>query len=313
MSHDHQHDLSNVNERKLKWALLLTGSFLIAELIGAWLTGSLALLSDAAHMLTDVVGLLIAIMGIRLARKPADSQRTFGYHRAEILAALSNGLMLFGIAIYILIETIGRIREPVEIASGLMFFVAVGGLVVNIICMRILSGNHEQSLNLKGAYLEVWSDLISSIAVIVAAIIIYFTQWYWVDIVLALAIGLWMLPRTWSLMKQSIHILLEGVPAGIDVKEIEHALLQNSGVIAIHDLHVWEIASKKISLTAHAVADLNQHSYERILSDLLATLQTQFDIDHATLQIEPLGSAIAKHGHDFGVAHFNNSTDTHNH
>lgn len=154
MSHDHEHDLSHINEGKLRWALLLTGSFLIVELVGAWLTGSLALLSDAAHMLTDVVGLVIAIIGIQLARKPADKYRTFGYHRVEILAALCNGVMLFGIAIYILIETIARIRAPVAVASGLMFWVACAGLIVNLICMRILAGGHEHNLNIKGAYLK---------------------------------------------------------------------------------------------------------------------------------------------------------------
>lgn len=310
MSHDHEHDLSHVNESKLRWALLLTGSFLIAEVIGAWLTGSLALLSDAAHMLTDVVGLMIAIMGIRLARRPADKYRTFGYHRIEILAALTNGVMLFGIALYIVIETIARIRAPVEVASGLMFWVACGGLLVNIICMRILAGGHEDSLNIKGAYLEVWSDMISSIAVIAAAIIIYVTKWYWVDIVLALGIGMWMLPRTWRLMKQSVHILLEGVPESVNIEQIEQALTQVAGVHAIHDLHVWEIASNKISLTAHAIVDLREHAYDNVLSDLLLVLQTEFNIDHATIQIEPYDSPIAQHGHDFGVAHFGSPSPT---
>lgn len=315
MGHQHSHDTSHLNEQKLRWALLLTGSFLIIELIGALVSGSLALLSDATHMLTDVLGLVIAIVGIRLGRRPADPRRTFGYYRFEILAALANALMLFGIAIYILLEAYQRFREPVVVQSGLMFGVAIAGLIVNFVCMRILSGDHEQSLNMKGAYLEVWSDFISSIAVIIAAIVIYFTQWWWVDIVLALAIGLWMVPRTWRLIQQSVNVLLEGVPLHLNADEIQQTLAAVPGVQSVHDLHVWELSSGKVSLTAHAVVDLTQHAYETVLSTLLAELEQKFSIQHATIQIEPTGGLVARHAHDFGHPHFseNRAAESHHH
>ena len=213
MSASHAHGIpSTDNERALRIALALTGSFLIAEVIGGVLTGSLALISDAAHMLTDTAALAIALAAIRIARRPADRRRTYGYHRFEILAAAFNALLLFAVALYILVEAYRRFTSPPEIHSVGMLVVASIGLIVNLISIRLLSGGQSDSLNVKGAYLEVWSDLLGSIGVIVGAVVIQLTGWSWVDPLVAVAIGLWVLPRTWILLKDSLNILLEGVP-----------------------------------------------------------------------------------------------------
>ena len=225
MSASHAHGIpSTDNERALRIALALTGSFLIAEVIGGVLTGSLALISDAAHMLTDTAALAIALAAIRIARRPADRRRTYGYHRFEILAAAFNALLLFAVALYILVEAYRRFTSPPEIHSVGMLVVASIGLIVNLISIRLLSGGQSDSLNVKGAYLEVWSDLLGSIGVIVGAVVIQLTGWSWVDPLVAVAIGLWVLPRTWILLKDSLNILLEGVPEGIDLGDVEQAM-----------------------------------------------------------------------------------------
>ena len=204
----------------MRTALGLTFGFLLAEVIGGVVTGSLALISDAAHMFTDAAALAIALAAIRIARRPADVRRTYGYHRFEILAAAFNALLLFAVALYILFEAYQRFRNPPEIQSTGMLVIASLGLVVNLISIRLLSGGKDSSLNVKGAYLEVWSDLLGSLGVIAGALVIRFTGWAWVDTLIAVAIGFWVLPRTWVLLKDSLNILLEGVPEGIDVGEV---------------------------------------------------------------------------------------------
>ncbi len=205
MSAEHNHALPSIQNEKVLWvAFALTTTFLIAEAVAGFLLNSLALLSDAAHMFTDSAALGIALAAVRIARKPADQLRTYGYHRFEILAATFNALLLFGVAIYILYEAWQRFRSPLEVQSIGMMLVACLGLIINFISIRLLSSGKDSSLNLKGAYLEVWSDLIGSIGVIVGGIIIYFTGWAWVDTVVAVGIGLWVLPRTWVLLKESL-------------------------------------------------------------------------------------------------------------
>ncbi|MCZ8102817.1 MAG: cation diffusion facilitator family transporter, partial [Burkholderiales bacterium] len=227
----HAHALpSTSNTTALALALALTSTFLIAEVISAFVFGSLALLSDAAHMLTDAAALAIALTAIRIARRPADSKRTFGYYRFEILAAAFNALMLFAVAGYILFEAWQRLGAPAEVHSLGMLVVASLGLVINFISLRLLSAGKDNSLNVKGAYLEVWSDLIGSMGVIAAALIIKFTGWVWVDTVVAVAIALWVLPRTWILLRDSLNILLEGVPEGVDLDAITDGLLRLDGV-----------------------------------------------------------------------------------
>ncbi|HEX7991603.1 MAG TPA: cation diffusion facilitator family transporter, partial [Stenotrophomonas sp.] len=216
MSHDHNHLPSEIrHEKPLWWALGLTTAYLVVEVIGAFWTNSLALLSDAAHMATDAIGLMIALTAVRLSRRPPDAKRTYGYARLEALGAVANGLLLFGVGIYILFEAGQRFQQPQDIASTGMMWVAAFGLVVNLIAMRLLSAGSGESLNVKGAYLEVWSDMLGSVAVIAGGLIIHFTGWTLVDPILAVLIGLWVLPRTWVLLRDAINVLLEGVPKGV--------------------------------------------------------------------------------------------------
>jgi cobalt-zinc-cadmium efflux system protein len=286
MGKGHTHDhAQGGNEKALKLALALTSIFLIAEAVAGVLTQSLALISDAAHMLTDSAALAIALFAIRIGKRPADKLRTFGYARYEILAALFNALMLFAVAIYIVIEAYKRFTSPPEIQSGAMLIVAVLGLVINLISMRILMSGKDSSLNVKGAYLEVWSDMLGSIGVIAGALIIRWTGWYWVDTVVAVAIGLWVLPRTWTLLKESVNVLLEATPTHVDTNEIQEAVLGIEGAQSVHDLHVWSISSDKISLTAHVVYDKRASNME-VLTKIRSLLAEKFDIHHVTIQME---------------------------
>jgi cobalt-zinc-cadmium efflux system protein len=280
--HDHT---GNANASALKMALALTGTFLVAEVVGGILTGSLALLSDAAHMMTDSAGLAIALAAVQIGARPADNRRTFGYKRFEILAAAFNALLLFGVAAYILYEGIKRFVEPSEIQSLPMLVIAALGLVVNLIAMRILDSGRSSSLNVKGAYLEVWSDMLGSVGVITAALIIWLTGWTWVDPVVAIAIGLWVLPRTWVLFKETTNILLEGVPEGIDLDTLAARLSSSAGIASVHDLHVWALTSGMPSLSAHLVL---KDGFGPDATRLAATevMQQEFEITHVTFQVE---------------------------
>ena len=283
--HDHSHaQVTEQNAKKLSVALALTSLFLIIEVIAGFITQSLALLSDAAHMFTDAAALAIALVAIKIGKLPADDKRTFGYQRFEILAALFNALMLFLVAIYILYEAYQRFSHPPEIQSVGMLVVAVIGLIINLISMRILFSSAQESLNVKGAYLEVLSDALGSVEVIIGAIVIYFTQWFWVDTLIAVLIGFWVLPRTWILLKQSINILLEGVPEEIDIEQLRQDLLQLPEVESIHQLKVWAISSKNIHLTVHLYAP--QADQKQLYQAASAMLHQQHGIAEMTLQIE---------------------------
>ncbi|WP_025131773.1 cation diffusion facilitator family transporter [Pseudomonas sp. PH1b] len=277
------------HERKLWLALGLTGSFMIAEVIGAFVTGSLALLSDAAHMLTDTLALAISLVAIQVAKRSADRKRTFGYARFEILAAAFNALLLFVVAFYILYEAWQRLQAPAEIQSMGMLVIAVLGLIVNLISMRLLASASTESLNVKGAYLEVWSDMLGSLGVIIAALVIMFTGWGWVDSLVAAAIGFWVLPRTWTLLKESMNVLLQGVPDGIDIDQVEQAMRAVPGVSEVHDLHIWALTSGKNVLSAHLVAQLEGRDEQAILAQVSELLQERFEIAHVTLQVEQAG------------------------
>ena len=286
MGSGHDHGSSAIrHERPLWWALGLTGGFLVAEVAGAFLTGSLALLSDAAHMGTDTLALSIALVAVRLARRPPDARRSYGYARMEAIGAMVNGLLLFGVAGYILWEAAARFREPSEIATTGMLVVAALGLAVNLIAMRLLRAGSGESLNLKGAYLEVWSDMLGSVAVIAAAIAIRITGWTWLDPALAVAIGLWVLPRTWTLLREAGNVLMEGVPAGIELDAVRRDLAGLDGVLDVHDLHVWSLASNAPALSAHlsVAAGTDIGALRRAAN---ARLHQGYGIDHSTLQIE---------------------------
>ncbi len=294
--HDHSHAaVTEGNAKKLTIALILTTTFLVIEFIAGIITQSLALLSDAAHMFTDAAALAIALAAIKIAKRPADDKRTFGYQRFEILAALFNASMLFFVAMYILYEAYQRFTQPPEIQSLGMLVVASIGLVINLISMKILMSSATESLNMKGAYFEVLSDALGSVGVIIGAIIIYFTNWYWVDTIIAVAIGFWVLPRTWILLKQSINILLEGVPEEVDIEKLRNDLLALDGVESIHQLKVWAITSKNIHLTVHLFApnaDRKQLHYAAA-----EMLSHEHGIAEVTLQIEDDAEMNCQHTH----------------
>lgn len=294
--HDHSHAaVTEGNAKKLTIALILTTTFLIIEFIAGLITQSLALLSDAAHMFTDAAALAIALAAIKIAKRPADNKRTFGYQRFEILAALFNASMLFFVAMYILYEAYQRFTQPPEIQSLGMLIVASIGLVINLISMKILMSSATESLNMKGAYLEVLSDALGSLGVIIGAVIIYFTNWYWVDTIIAVAIGFWVLPRTWILLKQSINILLEGVPEEVDIEKLRNDLLALDGVESIHQLKVWAITSKNIHLTVHLFAP--NADRKRLHYAAAEMLSHEHGIAEVTLQIEDDAEMNCQHTH----------------
>lgn len=299
MSAAHNHALpSTGNERALWAALLLTTAFLVAEVVAGVVFNSLALIADAAHMFTDAAALAIALAAIRVGRRPADAKRTYGYHRFEILAAAFNALLLFGVALYILFEAWQRFRSPAEVQSLPMLAVAALGLLVNLISMRLLRAGSTDSLNMKGAYLEVWSDMLGSLGVIVAAIVIRFTGWSWVDAATAAAIGLWVLPRTWLLLRESLNILLEGTPEGVDIDEVTRAMRTVDGVEDIHDLHIWALTSGKNSLTAHVVHAEGVETMA-LVKRLQEVLADRFRVHHTTLQVERPACEHAADGCNF--------------
>ena len=282
--HAHNH-AAGASSRMLAIALGLTTAFLIAELIGSFLFNSLALLSDAAHMFTDSAALAIALAAVKIGQRPADDARTFGYRRFEILAAAFNALLLFVVAAYVLYEGIKRFFEPTEVQSTGMLVVAAIGLAVNFIAMRLLSAGKEQSLNVKGAYLEVWADMLGSVGVIAGAIVIMLTGWQWVDPLVAIGIGLWVLPRTWLLLKDTTQILLEGVPRGMDLAEMRAAIAATPGVAGVHDLHVWSLTSDDHSLSTH-VELAEGADFEEVRSAVAKMLHDSYHIEHATIQVE---------------------------
>ena len=258
---------------------------MVVEVIGGLLTGSLALLADAAHMLTDAGGLALALLAIRFAARPATPQKTYGYLRAEILSAQANAVVLLVLSLFILYEAYERIVSPPEIKSGPMLAVAAVGLLVNLASMRLLSAGASESLNVKGAYFEVLSDMLGSLGVIAAALIVMTTGWTRADAIIGGAIGLFIVPRTWNLLRQVTHILLEGTPPAVDMGLLERQLLAITGVQAVHELHVWTITSGLDSMSCHlVVADMAEAG--RVLGEARDLLAREFKIDHVTIQVE---------------------------
>lgn len=273
------------HQKPLVYAFVLTTAYMVVEVFGAWLTGSLALLADAAHMFTDAGGLALALFAIRLAKRPVTLEKTFGYLRAEILAALLNAVILLLITVYILYEAYQRFLNPPEVIGLPMLVVATFGLVVNLIAMRMLKSGSEQSLNVKGAYFEVLSDMLGSVGVIVASVIIMTTGWQMVDPIIGAAIGLFIVPRTIGLLKESVHILFEGTPAGLDLSELRNGLLTINGVKDVCDLHVWTITSGLNSISGHLVVH-DMREAATILRAARILLKDKHHIEHVTIQIE---------------------------
>ena len=287
MSAGHDHGIAEMkHEKPLWWAFGLTAVFLVAEIVGGLVTNSLALLSDAAHMGTDVLALGIALFAVRMSRRPADAKRSYGYARMEALGALVNGGMLFLVAGYILWEAVARFSHPPEVASTGMLVVAILGLIVNVIAMRLLKAGSGESLNVKGAYLEVWADMLGSVGVIIGAVVIMTTGWTLVDPIIATLIGLWVLPRTWTLLREAGQVLMQGVPAGLDLDTVRDMLLAHPGVAKVHDLHVWALGSKEPVLTAHIILTDETQPPDAVRQSLATALTAAFDIEHATLQVD---------------------------
>lgn len=274
-----------VYKKRLALALGLTATYAVAEVIGGIVTGSLALISDAAHMGTDVLGLGLALAAIHLAEQPAAGQRTYGTYRLEVLAAIINGLLLFGVAGYVLWEAYKRLQDPPEVLGVPMLVVAVIGLLVNLISFRLLSAGSKESLNIKGAYLEVLADMLGSVGVIVAAVIIATTGWPYADAIVGAGIGLFILPRTYKLMKQALRIIMEVSPPEVDVEEVQRRLSGIDGVQAVHDLHIWTITSGIEAATVHLVVprDEDWHPALDTARDILA----EYKVTHPTIQVEP--------------------------
>jgi cobalt-zinc-cadmium efflux system protein len=288
--HTHSHDRAG-SKRALKLTLALTGVFTVIEVVGGLLTGSLALLADAAHMLSDNVSLGIALFAVWLAGRPAGPSRTFGYRRAEILAALFNGVTLVALSIWIFIEAFRRFDQPPEVDAGPMLAIAVGGLVINLIAARILHGHAGDSLNVSAALRHVLADLLGSVGVIVAALLILVGDWEAADPAVSVVIGLLVLASSWSILRDSTQILLEGSPAGTDVEEVGEAMARLPGVTEVHDLHVWTITSGFPALAAHVLVarDTDCHAIRR---DLELMLGERFGLDHTTLQVDHVGGDL---------------------
>lgn len=296
MGHDHAHShrggvrAGARHQRRLSIAFGLIGAFFVVEAVGGVLTNSLALLSDAGHMLTDVVGLGMALAAIQLAtrfeRRDASGQHTFGLYRLEILAAFVNALLLFGVAIYVVIEAVRRLNGEPEVLGAQMLVIAVLGLGVNLVAFALLREGAKESLNVQGAYLEVLADTIGSVGVVIAALLLEAFGWTWVDAGVGAAIGLWILPRTWHLGRQAVRILLQAAPPQIDLDQLRRDLGGLAGVIDVHDLHVWTLTSEMENASAHLVvgAEADTHG---VLDQARDLLQTQYRIAHATLQVEP--------------------------
>jgi len=286
MSQAHTITAGAKNKNRLKIVILLTGSYLIAEVVGGIITKSLALLADAGHMLTDVGGLILALIAIKLAEKSPNPKKTYGYYRAEILAALTNAVVLIGISLYILYEAYQRFLNPPEVESGAMLIVAGIGLVINLIGMFIMKKGSKESLNMKGAYFEVLSDMLTSVGVMIAGVIMLTTGWYYADPLISAGIGLFILPRTWVLMKDAVGVLLEGTPYDVDITQLRESMKQVPGVTDVHDLHVWSLTSGVNAMSAHVVVTAEINTQNGILTRLNELITSKFNIAHTTLQLE---------------------------
>ncbi len=294
MSHSHSHDHAGATGRhrwRLAVAFVLVAGFFVVELLAAWSSGSLALLSDAGHMAADVTTLGAALIATRLAtRKDTTGRRTFGSYRAEVFASGLAVLLMIGVGIYIAIEAVGRIGAAPELASGLMLVVGVLGLIVNAICLMLLRAGAAESLNVKGAYLEVIADLLGSIGVIVAAVLVRFTGSAWWDTVIALAIAVFVVVRAVMLGREVLDVLGQHAPQGMELAALTAALLAVDGVTEVHDLHVWRLTSGMDVATAHLVTSASAQPGS-VLEAAGGTLRDRFSIAHATLQIEAEGTA----------------------
>jgi cobalt-zinc-cadmium efflux system protein len=289
MGHDHNHSDSDHyhGHNRLGIALVITAVYMVVEAAGGVFFNSLALLADAGHMLSDVMALGLSWVAIRIGRKSPSDTHTFGFKRSEILAALLNGLALWLIVVMIFYEAIKRFFNPEPVVAGGMLVVAAVGLGVNALMAVLLFSSRKENLNLKSAFLHVISDAIGSVGAILAAVVIVYTGAYWTDPLVSVFVGLLILYSSWDLIKESVRILMEGVPYGINITEIENAMQEQAGVCCVHDLHVWTISGSRTALAAHVVLCGPDEDQEAVLAGLNRILEHRFEIDHTTIQIEP--------------------------
>lgn len=287
MPHEHDHARA-ATRRALAVALGLTASYTVVEVVGGFFAGSLALLADAVHMLSDNVALALALVAAWLAAKPATSERTFGYKRAEVLAALANGVLLVALAIWIFVEGVMRLRDPGDVLGGWMLGIALVGIVVNVAASLVLSRARTDSLNVEAALRHVFADLLGSLGVAAAAVVILATGWVRADPLVSILIGVLVLVSAWSILRDSTSILLESTPRGIDATELGRRLASMPGVVEVHDLHVWTITSGFPALSAHVLVRPGDDCHER-RRELERLLYSDFGIEHTTLQVDHAG------------------------
>jgi cobalt-zinc-cadmium efflux system protein len=303
MTHSHGHGSGTAaaaHRGRLAVVLGITSAVFLVQLVGGVLAGSLALIADAAHMLTDATGVGIALLATTLALMPPTPQRTFGLQRAEILAALANGVLITVLALWVLWEAAQRWNDPPDVATGLMIGVASAGALGNLVSLLLLRQGARESLNVRGAYLEVLGDLVGSVAVIAAGIVIATTGWVRADVVASFVIGLLILPRAWSLLREVVDVLLEATPSHVDMADVRDHMMGVAGVVDVHDLHAWTISSGVPVLSAHVTVDaacIAAGRHGEVLDRLQDILAADFEIEHCTFQIEPMGHRDHEHDH----------------
>ena len=298
MGHDHSHSHGLMasatgtakHRQRLIAVLGITLAVVLIQIVGAVISGSLALLADAGHMLSDAAGVFIALLAAWIAARPASDLRTYGYQRAEVLAALANALVLIVISVVIFTEAVRRIGSAPEVRTDVMLYAAVLGAVANLVSLLILRGAQKESLNVRGAYLEVLGDLLGSFAVIVAAVVIMVTGFQAADTIASMVIALMILPRAWHLLRDVVDVLLEATPKGVEVQMIREHILSVAGVVSVHDIHIWTITSGVPVFSAHVVVEdevLSARGADQVLDKLTTCLGSHFDTEHCTFQLEP--------------------------
>jgi cobalt-zinc-cadmium efflux system protein len=286
--HHHGHGTAGArNRRRLAITLVLAAVYMVAEAVGGWMANSLALLADAGHMLSDVAALALSLFAIWIAQRPATPQRTYGYHRTEILAALANGATLIAISLLIFVEAFQRIAEPQPVSGGLVMGIAVGGLLVNVLGLVMLHGGKDESLNVRGAWLHLLTDALGSVGAILGGAAVWAYGWFWADPLVSVLIGLLVIWSAWHLVRESVNVLLEGTPPHIDVAEVRAAMAEVEGVEEVHDLHVWTITSGMEAMSGHVVVGgVAPRSSSEVLAELHRLLHERFGLHHMTIQME---------------------------
>lgn len=302
-SHDHSHDAHAANRTRLVVAIAIIGVFLVVQVVGGLVSGSIALLADAGHMAGDLLGLVLALGAAVVAGRPATDRQTYGFRRFEVFGALANGVLLVAVAVSVTVGAVARLAsgaegESHEVTGGTMLVVAIAGLVANVVALLVLRGGAKDSINLRGAYLEVLGDAIGSVLVIAAALVIVATGWNAADPIASLAIAALILPRAFLLLRDVMRVLSQSTPAETDVAEIRDHILAAPGVVAVHDVHVWAITTGAHVFSAHVEVEPEVFASGRtgaLLDELGGCLSEHFDVDHSTFQLEPAGRGEHEH------------------